>query len=181
MKRTLIIYMILTGVINTAFGENTDNAFLIEVDSISLGLQKNTDEYSLEDFGRIFNNRESKMKGIDHYPEIKGKVNSSLKQEGFLELDLDHGCNKEKGAAKSLPDVEISIHHSWADYHIKYNKFTFSLHAKRNKTDEPLWQISALSIPPFNPHDIRITLPSVIKCIAPYFNKNFKGTITCKR
>jgi hypothetical protein len=47
-------------------------------------------------------------------------------------------------------------------------------------TTSPLWN-TTLSFSKDNPMQKEINLISMIKCAQPYFNKNFKGTITCKR
>lgn len=47
-----------------------------------------------------------------------------------------------------------------------------------NPDDSPLWELALVA---YKVDNLRIHIPSMIKCAGKYFNKNFKGIVTCKR
>ena len=80
-------------------------------------------------------------------------------------------------------DQHIYIYYSVADKPLYYS-FTGFIFPKMviitslNYESAPLWKVS-LGIYNDEP-DIRILLPSIIKCASPYFDRNFEDVVTCE-
>ena len=192
MKYLYTIIILYYNFYSLAGVHSTDNSFLLKVDAISLGLQKKTDKYFISNDQSYYASDHAKEMKAEYYPELVNNLTYVLTNFGFIDsgLNWDEYCqytanqdaNKYTGATRKSPVIfRLRYYYSGHRVHEESGYFFFGLSAHDSNTNAPWWKISACSVPPVNPYELRISLPSVIKCIAPYLNKNFKGTITCKR
>lgn len=168
MRYTAFILCIL--LLNNALASQQNDSFLLSIESISLNRLNKKDRYSFCYSENLYNNSEYlKERKVYYYPELVRLINSELKKHDFIMCD-----------DQNPPNYKIAPWYSGEQHYIKFREFVFGLDAVDFIELSPVWQIKATTKPD-NSFNIRITIPSLIKCISPYFNKNFKGTITCKR
>jgi len=165
-----IAFILCILLLNNALASQQNDSFLLNIESISLNILNKKDKYSFCYSKSLYNNSEYLKKNkVYYYPELVRLINSELKKRNFIMSDY-----------KNSPNYKIVPWYTGDEYYKEFREFVFGLDAIDSIELFPIWQIKTTTKPD-NSFNIRITIPSLIKCISPYLNKNFKGTITCKR
>ena len=80
-----IAFILCVLLLNNAFAFQDENALLIDINAISLGLHKKNDQYLIEDYEGIYRNiKEEAVHEGRYFPEIKNKLKDALITQGFL-------------------------------------------------------------------------------------------------
>jgi len=140
--------------------------------------------YSLSNTGLLFSdfyNIEKSAKGAFWsniskkiiFTEVEMELTNSLKAIGYYK------------STEFNPQINISIGYGDGKVGDQGMLVAKHLHISCTKTSKdiannyPIWKISTHLVS--NEVNIRNIIIPMIKCASPYLNKNFKGTITCKR
>jgi len=107
------------------------------------------------------------------FTEVEVELTNSLKTIGYYK------------STEFNPQINISIGYGDGKLGDQNTLVAKHLHISCTKASKdigsnyPIWKISTHLVS--NEANIRNIIIPMIKCASPYFNKNFKGTITCKR
>ena len=184
---------------------NERNNEFVYIDAISSN-RDHHNEYGIADLNEGRNKNPVMKKNAGNFPyyqEILEEVINALKPHGYKMYNIDDIYYKEKD---SLFPAYISFSYLQNDkavmFELRLNNYTIPskrdnqpitvldavsyMKTKKNFNTTkdfnitPVWSIT-IGIDIDNPMNARLQLSAIIKCASPYFNTNFKGTITCKR
>lgn len=140
--------------------------------------------YNLFNLGLLFSDTYNieERKGGGFWSNINKKV-----KFGEVEKVINDGLKilKYNRVSNGKPTVSVSI--GYGDHKLDDHSMLVAKHlnisCSKYHTDfsynYPLWKLKAHVVS--NEPDIRVLIVPMIKCATPYLNKNFQGTITCKR
>ncbi len=171
MKKIFLIVLVIALFPMYCFGNKVDNSsFKMLIDAISLNNQTTKDFYIVDIMTQYIGTPKLIAKKHDSHHEYFSEVTSILEKELKSQ---DYKKNEDYTATN-----RIDLYYSLLMGDVTWLKHV-TIESKNNYTNEPLWHI-ALFVNDNN-SQLRFYIPSMIKCAAPYFNKNFKGIVTCKR
>lgn len=169
MKRILILLLIQILPTYCLATTTNNDSFKMSVIAISLNNQISKN-YSI--FDEIKNNRLINQSVdinffVSYYPEVQKILESELEKENY---NINKNIKKH-----NQPYIRLN-------YAMKREENLFykgiAIEAC-NPNGSPLWQVALGAFDDIS--DLRIYIPSMIKCAGKYFNKNFRGVVTCKR
>ena len=115
----------------------------------------------------------SAIKQKPKFAEIENIIHNSLKA---LDYKKNQNLNPDVSICIGYGDFKLDSYGMSVSKHLTINCSKYSVDFSHNR---PLWKLNAHVVS--NEPDIRAIIASMVKCATPYLNKNFKGTITCKR
>lgn len=129
-----------------------------------------------------------------YYEEILEEVINALKPHGYKITEI--GNIKKDSLFPAYISFSYIEKNRTLFFNLKLNNYTIRsrvnnqpisyieavnyIKTKKDLSTIPVWSI-LIGIDVDNPMNSRLQLSAIIKCASPYFNTNFKGTITCKR
>ncbi len=193
MKKIFLIVLVALSPMY-CLGNNVDNSFKMKIDAISLNNQI-TKDYYITDYMDIHKDRpifidqkNERYSQFMYYQEAALLLEQELNKQQYKKI-----LNIYADVTYTSISLQYSLFYSPKEYYSFQNKEypyttvtvytpfhkSISIEAKNNYTKSPFWLVE-MEVRDDN-INLRMYIPSMIKCVAPYFNKNFKGTVTCKR
>jgi hypothetical protein len=162
------------------YNNRRGDAFRLYIDSISSNRDSPQEYYlrselvKFDSNGILIENRWGLALAQQNYQEVEKDIHLALQKSGYhkalnfrkpyLNISVSYGMGAQDMSKHSMPTLYAKVIHAGA-----YDSSKFV----------PLW--TTFCSVQDNSIELRLYLPAMIKCVTPYFNKNFKGTITCKR
>jgi len=190
-----IFFVLIQVTFSCCFAKDTDNSFKMRIDAISLNNQTIKDYY-IHTWTKNRNYLpEIKSYDVlyDYYPEATLILEQELNKQNYKKVKDNINYNDPIYLTMIKISFRYYMHVYWDSKESFYSKEypydlksintpyhkAIKIEVETNEDKTPLWEIS-IEVQDDN-YNLRIYIPSMIKCAAPYFNKNFKGTVTCKR
>lgn len=168
MKKIFLIVWVVALFPMYCFGNKVNNSsFQMQIDAISLNNQTKKDFYIVDTMTKSMFKPQPDVYQL-YFSEVRLILEKELKSQNYKKNEDYTTTNR------------IDLYYSVSANRLVGNWIKYvTIEVKNNYTNEPLWHI-ALAVND-NSSQLRFYIPSMIKCAAPYFNKNFKGVVTCKR
>lgn len=172
-KSVLIIIAVFYSIVSLA-ADNSTNSFNLDVSAISLGTRPKDGRYHIIDYNDP-SKYSTKRDTEQYFPEATSYLALELKKLNYTKAKWDEEEWLKDYDQQLRPTIKVGLH-----YRILLPPLFrhVAIYASQWDNHIPLWEIQVYG---GEEGSFRITLPSIIKCISPYFDKNFKGIITCKR
>jgi hypothetical protein len=123
-----------------------------------------------------------------YYPEVFTYLKDELEKQNY-KVYIPQKIDKSNKSSKDIfktDELSFVVIYYYTDYHTTRTsticeKYIHIKGAKMNNNFEtiPMWSI--LLVVHDESFNFQYYIPSMIKCAGDYFNKNFKGIVTCKR
>lgn len=182
------------------------NTFSMYIDSYSLNKKHNMQYVEITDLNSPQNKKnnivmQKDLESYPYYPSASHAIENELKIYGYSKINLNNRNNLKPSSlvpvyvrisymSGSSNNFIFSVDIRMSEYIVPNQKSTplnfeeyvasKKANPKSNSITNPLWTMM-LGIENEVPSHNELFLMSMIKCAAPYFNKNFKGVVTCKR
>ena len=181
MKRILILLLIQILPAHCLATTTNNDSFKMYIEAISLK-DTNIKTYIIYDGT---NDMKEKYKSSDinakyiYSPEVSTYLENELEKQNYKVYNskkIDES-NIFKAGKISL----VGLYYYTIKNSIIYEKYIHIRSIKLNNNFETIPTWSVMLFVPDESSNFQYYIPSMIKCAGKYFNKNFKGIVTCKR
>jgi len=175
----LIIQVLLNGCLGSTY--DTHDSFKMYIEAISLN-NHNPTHYVINDFTPEIKKRKNKHNFVyTYHREVLTYFKNELEKQNYTVYIADKGNSFRFPIDKTLV---APIYYGMQKTETETEDFVKLIQIRAGKLNNeflllPSWSVMLVVLD--NSDNFQYYIPSMIKCAGDYFNKNFKGIVTCKR